>query len=90
MSDDEYKPWIWANRIMLGNGFSHELIWRSQIWAAKYRECPKCLVPPGFPCHNMSDVNRGIPHTIRANKWPHTERVDWNLLVTTLNKRGYW
>jgi hypothetical protein len=66
--------------------------WRfpaDQIWASKHRECPKCLVPEGFPCHNMADVRKGIPHAIRSNKWPHDERVDWDLLLRTLRQKGY-
>lgn len=82
------RPWVVANAIMIDAGFNHDLRWRAQVWAAKPFECPTCLVPPGFPCHNMSDVKKGLPN-IRANKFPHPERVNWQLLVNTLRQKGY-
>jgi hypothetical protein len=78
-----------ARQLMYKHNFSSDRIYRSIVWAAKHRDCVKCLVPAGFPCHNMADVRKGIPHVIRSNKWPHDERVDWNLLLRTLRQKGY-
>jgi hypothetical protein len=80
---------VLARQTMINWRFPADQIWRSIVWASKHRECPKCLVPEGFPCHNMADVRKGIPHAIRSNKWPHDERVDWDLLLRTLRQKGY-
>lgn len=78
-----------ALSIMHRANFTSDLIWRTTIWAAKGRDCPECLVPAGYACHNMADVKKGPPHYIRRNRWPHEQRVDYDLLVRTLKQRGY-
>ena len=70
----------------------HEFDWRKRrdsiIWAAKHRECPQCKAPAYEACLNLSDVkNRRVP--VRSNKWPHEERIDFELLFNKLIERGY-
>lgn len=90
----EQRPWYKANNIMLHNGFSVEKILAAQIWAARDHTCPKCNEPPYFPCVNLNDVKRNAKDPfnfdVRKNKYPHAERVDWDLLVEKLVERGYW
>lgn len=71
---------------------NYEFDWRKRrdsiIWAAKHKECPKCKAEAYKACRNLADV-RASRIDIRDNKWPHEERIDFELLFNKLIERGY-
>jgi hypothetical protein len=75
-----------ANRIMANYPEKFKDRLPIMIWAAKFNDCPLCHAKAGHPCNNLLDLRKG---KIRANRWPHTGRVDWAKLVRDLRKRGY-
>lgn len=88
---DSTKPWYGPNTIMLNHKFDRERMRRWTIWAARWRECPRCSRPAYSPCANLVDrKNDKVPGGMeRDTRWPHTERVDYDLLVKGLKYRGY-
>ncbi len=70
---------------------------KSYVWAAKTRNCPKCEAEPYQRCMNMADVKKARAdlgwgaHSarVRATKWPHDDRIDWQRLYDALVERGY-
>lgn len=82
-------PWVKSNKIMLGNGFSQKQLRETQIWAAKDRTCPKCKAPPNVSCRNLNDIREVGFELAKENKFPHTERIDYDKLEQALEDRGY-
>lgn len=68
-------------------GNSRRLEWC--VWAAKSRACVRCGVKPGERCLNLTDI-RNKKQNIRFTKWPHDKRIDWELMLTGLHRRGYY
>ena len=92
MNWGDRPPWEQANRLMWSFNYDKRLA--AWIWAARLRDCDTCGMPPHEPCVNLTDVRRAdlgkIPlENIRRTKWPHSKRVDWMKLYTTLYARGY-
>ena len=82
-------PWAETNRIMLGAGFSQALIRRAQIWAAKDKTCPACEAPPYEACRHLTGIKNVGFSRASKNKFPHTDRIDYDKLKQALIDRGY-
>lgn len=56
------------------------------IYYAAHQKCQACGAGIDQPCISLSiSVNkRG-----RENRWPHSVRIDWKLMVEGLRKKGY-
>lgn len=88
MKTNEPK-WAETTQIMLRAGFSSYQILLSQIWASRDSECPQCGAPPNVACRNLTGIRNFGFEGARENKYPHTERIDFEKLKRTLNERGY-
>jgi hypothetical protein len=75
-----------ARRMMHRGGFNDEKVRLALIWAAKWTRCPKCDVAIGKPCENLNERMRGIK---KPTVNPHSERIDWEMLVHNLKARGF-
>lgn len=62
--------------------------WLATIWAARDRHCSECGAVPYNPCLNLTDVKKKVVLP-KLNKWPHSSRVDWSLLMDQFKKRGW-
>jgi ribosomal protein L37E len=82
-------PWLETNRIMLGAGFSPELIRESQIWAAKHQRCRRCGAQPYEFCKNLTAVGKVGWDKAAPTKFPHSQRIDFDKLKQALIDRGY-
>ena len=82
-------PWVETNGIMLRANFSQRKVRLAQIWAAKHRPCSRCKAPPYSPCRNLADMAKSPDKNARINKFPHSERIDFDKLKKALNDRGF-
>jgi hypothetical protein len=91
MIDYSQYPWYHVNKIILDNGLDNAREWH--IFGAKDHECPVCKQPPYQACVNLQQKKQYDSGTTalppKFNKWPHTERVDWNKIETELREQGY-
>lgn len=81
-----------VNMLFQSLGISLEKQRLGKIWAAKYRECPRCGAKPGKPCLNLTQVKMkglqgGRTINVKENKWPHEQRIDLDMLLLTLRAR---
>lgn len=70
-------------------GFSHIQSMHAQIWAAREQECPKCKAQPYQACRNLTGIKNFGFDGAKENKYPHTERIDYDKLKQALNEKGY-
>jgi len=82
-------PWLRTNEIMLAADFSTAKIRESQIWAARHRKCSKCGAAPYTPCKNLNQVAKVGFEKAAACRYPHPDRIDYELLYRKLRDRGY-
>lgn len=81
--------WAETNNIMLRAGFTKHQIWLAQVWAARDQKCPKCTAPPNVGCRNLLGIKNFGFDGAKENKYPHTDRIDYDKLKKALNDRGY-
>ena len=82
-------PWEETNAIMIRANFSHDQSRLAQIWASRDHPCPKCEAPPYVGCRNLTGIQNFGFAGARENKYPHSERIDYDKLKKALNERGY-
>jgi hypothetical protein len=90
MDESDMAPDTRAHAIMNRASFSPRKKKYSIIWAAKYQLCPTCEARPLEPCLHMGELKFKAREHVKRNSTPHQDRVDWELLIKTLNERGFW
>ena len=76
-----------ARRIMSRANFDIHKRRKALIWAAKRNPCDTCKALEFTPCINLTRKKQGFEVEV---KWPHENRIDYQLLVSTLHQRGYY
>ena len=74
-----------CNEVMARLGFDYELRRVSVIWAARSQPCPRCDATAFNFCVNLTKLKQQDRRV--ATRWPHDERVDWDKLLTALEKK---